>query len=149
MLQLLGLKPEEVQRLIAELQEAIRALKGEMACIKASLEAIERILGYEYGRPSRALMGHDPMRLPLIAQVEAAGEAKRVDVAGLLGKPATRGHVVNIGDAKAALWFETGSQRVGPYYLLPAAALDLSWALEILEVRDAGEGPAKVQILMQ
>jgi hypothetical protein len=81
--------------------------------------------------------------------VEAAGEAKRVDVAGLLGKPATRGHVVNIGDARAALWFETGAQRVGPYYLLPAAALDLSWALEILEVRDAGEGPAKVQILMQ
>ncbi len=149
MLQLLGLKPEEVQRLIAELQEAIRALKGEMACIKASLEGVERTLSYEYGRPSRALMGHDPLRLPLIAQVEAAGEAKRVDVAGLLGKPATRGHVVNIGDARAALWFETGSQRVGPYYLLPAAALDLSWALEILEVRDAGEGPAKVQILMQ
>jgi hypothetical protein len=149
MLQLLGLKPEEVQRLIAELQEAIRALKGEMACIKVSLEAVERILGYEYGRPSRALMGHDPLRLPLIAQVEAAGEAKRVDLAGLLGKPATRGHVVNIGDARAALWFETGAQRVGPYYLLPAAALDLSWALEILEVRDAGEGPAKVQILMQ
>jgi hypothetical protein len=149
MLQLLGLKPEEIQRLIAELQEALKALKGEMACMKASLEAVERILGYEYGRPSRALMGHDPLRLPLIAQVEAAGEAKRVDVAGLLGKPATRGHVVNIGDARAALWFETGAQRVGPYYLLPAAALDLSWALEILEVRDAGEGPAKVQILMQ
>jgi hypothetical protein len=149
MLQLLGLKPEEIQRLIAELQEALKALKGEMACMKASLEAVERILGYEYGRPSRALMGHDPLRLPLIAQVEAAGEAKRVDVAGLLGKPATRGHVVNIGDAKAALWFETGAQRVGPYYLLPAAALDLSWALEILEVRDTGEGPAKVQILMQ
>jgi len=149
MLQLLGLKPEEIQRLIAELQEALKALKGEMACMKASLEAVERILGYEYGRPSRALMGHDPLRLPLIAQVEAAGEAKRVDVAGLLGKPATRGHVVNIGDAKAALWFETGSQRMGPYYLLPAAALDLSWALEILEVRHAGEGPAKVQIMMQ
>ncbi len=149
MLQLLGLKPEEIQRLIAELQEAIRALKGEMACIKASLEGVERTLSYEYGRPSRALMGHDPLRLPLIAQVEAAGEAKRVDVAGLLGKPATRGHVVNIGDARAAIWFGIGAQRVGPYYLLPAAALDLSWALEILEVRDAGEGPAKVQILMQ
>jgi hypothetical protein len=149
MLQLLGLKPEEIQRLIAELQEALKALKGEMACMKTSLEAVERILGYEYGRPSRALMGHDPLRLPLVAQVEASGEAKRVDVAGLLGKPATRGHVVNIGDAKAALWFETGAQRVGPYYLLPAAALDLSWALAILEVRDAGEGPAKVQILMQ
>ena len=149
MLQLLGLKPEEIQRLIAELQEALKALKGEMACMKASLEAVERILGYEYGRPSRALIGHDPLRLPLVAQVEASGEAKRVDVAGLLGKPATRGHVVNIGDAKAALWFETGSQRMGPYYLLPAAALDLSWALEILEVRHAGEGPAKVQIMMQ
>ena len=149
MLQLLGLKPEEIQRLIAELQEALKALKGEMACMRDFLEAIERILGYEYGRPSRALMGHDPLRLPFIAQVEASGEAKRVDVAGLLGKPATRGHVVNIGDARAALWFETGSQRVGPYYLLPAAALDLSWALEILEVRDAGEGPAKVQILLQ
>jgi len=149
MLQLLGLKPEEIQRLIAELQEAIRALKGEMACMKDSLAAIERILGYEYGRPSRSLLGHDPLRLPLIAQVEALGEAKRVDLTGLLGKPATRGHLVNIGEARAALWFETGSQRVGPYYLLPASALDLSWALEVVEVRDAGEGPVKVQILMQ
>jgi len=149
MLQLLGLKPEEIQRLIAELQEALKALKGEMACMKASLEAVERILGYEYGRPSRALMGHDPLRLPLIAQVEASGETKRVNVAGLLGKPATRGHIVNIGEARAAIWFETGAQRVGPYYLLPAAALDLSWALEILEVREAGEGPVKMQLLMQ
>jgi hypothetical protein len=143
---ILGIKPEEIAQ---KFEEVLKNLDGRMGCLEDRLAAIQRVLEYEYGRPRREVAGHDPARLPLIAQLEAAGEAKRVDVAGLLGKPATRGHVVNIGDAKAALWFETGAQRVGPYYLLPAAALDLSWALEILEVGDAGEGPAKLQILMQ
>ncbi|VCU53809.1 hypothetical protein TTHN1_01595 [Thermus thermophilus] len=149
MLNLLGVKPEDVQNLVRQGQAALDELRAEMACVKESLQAIERILGYEYGRPARGLMGHDPYRLPLIAQVDAGAQPTRVDLAGLLGKLATRGHVVNIGDAKVRIWFVSGAQRVGPYILLPSAAVELSFALEALEVADAGEGPSRVQLLMQ
>lgn len=149
MLNLLGLKQEELASLPQRFQEALAALREDMACLKDQLGAVQRTLEYEFGRPRRDLQGHDPARMPLIAQVQAVGSVQRIDVAGLLGKPATRGHIVNIGDAKAALWFAFGPHRVGPYILLPAAALDLSFALEVLEISDAGEGPVVVQFLMQ
>ncbi len=149
MLNLLGVRAEDVQNLMRHGQAVLNELRAEMACVKESLQAIERILGYEYGRPARDLVGHDPYRLPLIAQVEAGTEPRRVDLAGLLGKMATRGHVVNIGDARVRLWFLSGSQRVGPYILLPSAAVELSFALEAVEVAEAGEGPSVVQLLMQ
>ncbi|TFU14668.1 MULTISPECIES: hypothetical protein [Thermus] len=149
MLNLLGLKQEDLANLPGRLQEALAALREDMACLKDQLGAVQRTLEYEFGRPRRDLQGHDPARMPLIAQVQVEGEARRIDVTGLLGKPATRGHIVNIGDAKARLWFTFGPQRVGPYILLPAAAVELSFALEVLEVSDAGEGPASVQFLFQ
>lgn len=149
MLNLLGVKPEDLQNLVRQGQAALDELRAEMACMRESLQAIERILGYEYGRPARNLLGHDPARMPLVAQVQVEAETQRIDVTGLLGKPATRGHIVNIGDAKARLWFTFGPQRVGPYILLPSAALDLSFALEAVEIADAGEGPTQVQLLMQ
>ncbi|ACV05054.1 hypothetical protein [Thermus phage P23-77] len=150
MFNLLGLKPEDIQKMGGTLQGAFSQMQADMACVKDQLAAIQRTLEYEFGRPRRDLQGHDPARMPLVAQVAVgAGEARAVDVTGLLGKPATRGHIVNIGDTRAALWFSFGPQRVGPYILLPAAALDLSFALEVLEVGGAGEGPAVVQILFQ
>lgn len=149
MLNLLGLKQEDLANLPGRLQEALAALREDMACLKDQLGAVQRTLEYEFGRPRRDLQGHDPARMPLIAQVQVEGETRRIDVTGLLGKPATRGHIVNIGDAKARLWFTFGPQRVGPYILLPAAALELSFALEVLEVSDAGEGPAVVEFLLQ
>lgn len=149
MLNLLGLKQEDLANLPQRLQEALGSLRNDMACLKDQLGAVQRTLEYEFGRPRRDLQGHDPARMPLIAQVQVQGETRRIDVTGLLGKPATRGHIVNIGDAKARLWFSFGPQRVGPYILLPAAAVELSFALEVLEVGDAGEGPAVVQFLLQ
>lgn len=149
MLNLLGLKQEDLASLPQRLQEALGSLRNDMACLKDQLGAVQRTMEYEFGRPRRDLQGHDPARMPLIAQVQVQGETRRIDVTGLLGKPATRGHIVNIGDAKARLWFSFGPQRVGPYILLPAAAVELSFALEVLEVGDAGEGPAVVQFLLQ
>ncbi|BAC55301.1 hypothetical protein AV953_gp22 [Thermus virus IN93] len=150
MLNLLGIKQEDLAALPARLQEAMGEMRADMACLKDQLAAIQRILEYEFGRPRRDVQGHDPARLPLIAQIAPeVGRVAVVDVAGLLGKPATRGHLVNIGDAKAALWFRYGSGRVGPYVLMPAAALDLTFLVEALEVSDVGEGPVAVQILMQ
>lgn len=149
MLNLLGLKNEDLAALPGRFQEAITGLRDDLACLKDAVAAIQRTLEYEYGRPRRDLHGHDPAQMPLIAQVQVLGEVRRIDVAGLLGKPATRGHVVNIGDVKARLWFQMGPQRVGPYFLLPASALDLSFAVESIEVSDAGEGQATVQMLFQ
>ncbi len=149
MLNLLGIKNEDLAALPARVQEAITGLRDDLACLKDAIAAIQRTLEYEFGRPRRDLQGHDPARMPLVAQVLVEGEVRRIDVTGLLGKPATRGHIVNIGDAKARLWFTFGPQRVGPYILLPAAAVELSFALAVLEVSDAGEGPASVQLLLQ
>ncbi len=149
MLNLLGIKNEDLAALPARVQEAITGLRDDLACLKDAIAAIQRTLEYEFGRPRRDLQGHDPARMPLVAQVLVEGEVRRIDVTGLLGKPATRGHIVNIGDAKARLWFTFGPQRVGPYILLPAAAVELSFALAVLEVSDVGEGPVAVQILMQ
>lgn len=149
MLNLLGIKNEDLAALPARVQEAITGLRDDLACLKDAIAAIQRTLEYEFGRPRRDLQGHDPARMPLVAQVLVEGEVRRIDVTGLVGKPATRGHIVNIGDAKARLWFTFGPQRVGPYILLPAAALELSFALEVLEISDAGEGPVVVQFLMQ
>ena len=149
MLNLLGLKPEEIQRQVSGVQSAFQQMQADMACLKDQLGAIQRTLEYEFGRPRRDLQGHDPARMPLVSQINVVGTPITVDVMGLLGKPATRGHIVNIGDARASLWFTYGSQRAGPYILLPAAAIDLSFALQILEVGEAGEGPCTVQILLQ
>jgi len=146
---LLGLKQEDLANLPQRVQEALTGLRDDLACLKDQLGAIQRTLEYEFGRPRRDLQGHDPARMPLVAQVQVEAETRRIDVTGLLGKPATRGHIVNIGDAKALLWWTFGPQRVGPYVLLPAAAVELSFALEGLEVSDAGEGPAVVQLLLQ
>jgi hypothetical protein len=149
MLQLLGIKPDEIQSVISQLQSALEEMKAETSCMKSSLEAIERTLSYEYGRASHKVVGYDPLRLPVIAQVQSSGQPTQVEVAALLGKYATRGHIVNIGNAMAALWFQNGTKQVGPYYLLAGAALELSWALEVIEVQEAGQGPVNVQILMQ
>ncbi len=149
MFNLLGLKQEDLANLPQRVQEALTGLRDDLACLKDQLGAIQRTLEYEFGRPRRDLQGHDPARMPLVAQVQVEAETRRIDVTGLLGKPATRGHIVNIGDAKALLWWTFGPQRVGPYVLLPAAAVELSFALEVLEVSDAGEGPAVVQLLLQ
>jgi hypothetical protein len=150
MLNLLGIKQEDLANLPTRLQEVFGQMQADMACLRDQLAAIQRTLEYEFGRPRRDVQGHDPARLPLIAQIAPeVGRVAMVDVAGLLGKPATRGHLVNIGDAKAALWFRYGSGRVGPYVLMPAAALDLTFLVEALEVSDVGEGPVAVQILMQ
>ncbi|MFD3005138.1 hypothetical protein [Thermus tengchongensis] len=146
MFNLLGVKPDE---LIAQAQGAVKALDERLACVEDRLAAIQRTLEYEYGRPRRDVAGHDPARLPLIAQIPAGDTPHRLELVGLLGKPATRGHLVNIGDSKARIWFTLGSSRVGPYVLLPAAALDLSFIVDGVEIADAGEGPTTLQVLFQ
>lgn len=146
MFNLLGMKPEEI---ITQAQSAVKALEEKLTCLEDRLAAIQRTLEYEYGRPRRDVAGHDPARLPLISQIPAEATPHRLELAGLLGKPATRGHLVNLGDNKAQVWFSYGSSRVGPYILLPAAAVEISFLAELVEIAEAGDGPTVVQVFFQ
>lgn len=130
--------------LLAALDE-LRASAAQMKCIDDRLAAIQRMLEYEFGSPVRDLLAHDPRNLPFIVQVPGG----RVEVAAGLGKLATRGHVANIGDNPAHLYFENRGKRVGPYTLLVGAGLDFSFALEALEVQPDTSGPTVVQIFAQ
>lgn len=142
MFNLLGkINPDDLLAALAALKDSM----DEMRCMREELQALRRSLEYEYGQPVRDIVAHDPRKLPFIAQIGAG----RLDVGAALGKPATRGHVVNLGTAKANLYFERGSNRVGPYALLAGATIDLSWVLERLEVAEAGDGPVLVQVLAQ
>ncbi|GIW36284.1 MAG: hypothetical protein KatS3mg073_0429 [Meiothermus sp.] len=129
--------------LLAALDE-LRASAAQMKCIEERLAAMQRMLEYEFGSPVRDLPAHDPRNLPLIAQITAG----LVDVQAGLGKPATRGHIANVGDNPADLYFHARGKRVGPYKLLSGATLDLSFALEQLEVIPDPAGTV-VQIHLQ
>lgn len=131
------------QDLMAALEE-LRASAAQMKCIDDRLAAVQRMLEYEYGSPVRDLPAHDPRNLPLVAQITSG----KVDVQAGLGKVATRGHVANIGDNPADLYFYTRGKRVGPYKLLSGATLDLSFALEQLEIVPDPAGTI-VQIFFQ
>jgi len=138
---LANLNPQE---LLAALDE-LRASAAQMKCLEDRLAAIQRMLEYEFGQPVRDVPAHDPRNLPFVVQI-AAG---RVDLQAGLGKLATRGHIANIGDNPAHLFFETRGKRVGPYTLIAGAALDLSFALEILEVQADTSGPTNIQVFAQ
>lgn len=141
MFNLLGnLNPND---LLAALEE-LRKSAADMACMREEIQALRRTLEYEFGQPVRDIVAHDPRTLPLIEQITGG----KVDVQGVLGKPATRGHLANIGDNAANLWFESRSRRAGPYTLLPGATLDLSFALEAVEVVPDSGGTV-VQIFFQ
>lgn len=128
---------------------------GQLTCIEERLAAIQRLLSYEYGQPIREIAGHDPRRLPLVGRIQlAAGQSQEIDIAPMLGKPATRGHLVNLGTQPATLHFMTSQVRaelndqVGPYILMPGTTLDLSFIVERFRVT-AGANPADVQFFLQ
>ncbi|MCL6527654.1 MAG: hypothetical protein K6T57_12330 [Thermaceae bacterium] len=142
MFNLLGnLNPQDLMNALGELRSAA----DQMRCIVDEIRALRRTLEYEYGQPVRDIPAHDPRKLPLIAQLGAG----QLDLQAGLGKPATRGHILNLGSAKANLYFERGPDRVGPYTLLAGAVLDLSFVVERLEVTEAGDGPVGVQVFAQ
>lgn len=124
--------------------DELRASAAQMKCMDDRLAAIQRMLEYEFGKPVKDLPAHDPRNLPLIAQITAG----QVDVQAALGKPATRGHMANIGDNLADLYFYARDKRVGPYKLLAGATLDLSFAIEQVEIVPDPAGTV-VQIFFQ
>ncbi|WP_337871167.1 hypothetical protein [Meiothermus sp.] len=138
---LANLNPNDLLAALDELRTSV----AQMKCIDDRLAAVQRMLEYEFGSPVRDLPAHDPRNLPFIVQVPSG----RVELAAGLGKLATRGHIANIGDNPAHLFFENQGKRVGPYTLVAGAALDISFALEALDVQADTSGPTMVQIFAQ
>ena len=129
-----------------------RARAEQIAC---ALEDLARVLASEYGQPIRdgSAPAHSPARLPHLQLVElpAAGVLS-VDLEAALGKPATRGHVANIGDAEVGLRFVglRGEEPSGRYYLPAGGVLDFSsWVVRRLEVAADPAEAARAQVLAQ
>ena len=134
-----------------EVRLVLAWLQDKLDRVTDALTAIQRMLAYEHGLPVRDVPPHDPRRLPFVHRAENVADV-RVNVAPALGKPATRGEVMNYGTAKALIVF---IKRNGPieetveYLLPPGTTLSTSWFYDALEIKDAGEGPVSVQVLAQ
>jgi len=147
----LGLDPDALQE---KVQAAFEALRCELDGIKQELAALRVMQGFEYGRVPADVTPHDPRVLPFVSVVKvpgAAGSAERVNLAAALGKTVTRGHINNIGSAKAIVRFiqDKAVERGVDYLLLPGTTIDFSWFFDELEVREAGDGEVEVQVLAQ
>ncbi|WP_293177337.1 hypothetical protein [Oceanithermus sp.] len=134
-----------------EVKRILAWLEGKLNRLTDALAALERMLGYEHGLPVKDVPPHDPRRLPYVHRAEGVSDL-RLNVAAALGKPATRGEIMNYGDTKALLVFirSDGASEERVEYLLPSGTtLSPSWFYDALEIRDAGEGPVSVQVLAQ
>ncbi len=147
----LGLDPEALQQ---QAQAALEALRCELEGIKQELAALRVMQGFEYGQVPADVTPHDPRVLPFVTVVEVPGtpgSSERVNLAAALGKKVTKGHVVNVGSAKAIVRFiqDKAVERGVDYVLMPGAAIEPSWFYDELEVREAGDGEVEVQVLAQ
>ena len=143
----------ELTKLLAspEVRRLLSWLQSKLDRITDTLAAQERMLAYDHGLPVRDVPPHDPRRLPFVHRAEQATNVQ-LNIAPALGKPVTRGHVINYGTAKALLVFirtSNGREERVEYLLPNGAALDFSWFFDALEIKDAGEGPVDVQVLAQ
>lgn len=89
----------------------LRASAAQISCIEERLQAIQRILAYEYGMPSKNLAADYRQNLPLILQIK---NISRVDLASSLGKPATRGHIINMSNGSVDFFFSIRESELGP-----------------------------------
>ena len=133
-----------------QVQDIVNWIGKELGCLKARLDAIKTMLAYEHGLPVKDVLPHDPRRLPLIARAEAV-ESHRFNLSGVLGKPVTRGEVINIGDTKALVYFVQKGQpeQRAEMLLPPGTTFAFSFFFDALEVKDAGEGAVSVQVVAQ
>ncbi len=133
-----------------QVKEIMDWVKEEINCLKDRLDAIKTMLAYEHGLPVKDVPPHDPRRLPLIARAEDVTE-HRFNLSGVLGKPVTRGEVINIGDTKALVYFVQKGQpeQRAEMLLPPGTTFAFSFFFDALEVKDGGEGAVSVQVVAQ
>lgn len=139
---------------LGQLAAAVCGIRDELSQVRQGLEDVKASLGYEFGKKAEGVAPYDPRALPHVWQVATAAEPQPVSLRAALGKPATRGHVLNLGDKPAVLWFATEKLtpnpiRRGPYTLPAGAALEISWAAELVEVHQHADGATSVQIFAQ
>ncbi len=160
MFKALGLDPAQLMSVFGDvaekLESALGDIRAEVGCLKDEAQATRRVLEYEYGRPVELLQGHDPRVLPELVQASpTANETTTINLRAVLrGKPATRGHILNRGNYTALCWFvrEDAAERtrVGPYYLLANASLEITWALDQLEIqRENSANAVNIQVFVQ
>jgi len=135
--------------------EAIADGRARLEALACTLEDTARMLAQEYGQPIRdgTAPAFSPARLPAIRLLEpAAGATLELNLEPLLGKPATRGHVANLGAEEVRVRF-VGLRDETPsaWYHLPASAvLDFSsWIVRRLEVAASSSEAARAQVLAQ
>jgi len=141
--------------LISDLQKYLAQTQEQLCCLVNDVAELKQSLGYEYGRPSKSIQGHDPIRLPYILKLAATTNPTAVNLEGSLGKRSTRGHIVNLGSNRAILTFysenpDTKSATTSiQYELPPGATLDLSWAVPYLTINATTDGDSVVQVFAQ
>ena len=134
-----------------EVRRVLGWLQAKLDRITDALTAQERMLAYEHGLPVRNVPPHDPRRLPFVQRAEGVKNV-RFNIAPALGKPVTRGHVINYGDTNALIAFiksNNGAEERVEYLLLSGTTLDFSFFFDALEIQDAGDGAVSVQVLAQ
>ena len=111
------------------------AIYFQLTCIREIIEAQYTTLSYEYGRASQGVLGpalDGPEFIENVRVTETKPEEVDryhpgyLDFTSVLGRPATRGEVTNLGDNPAYIYFVRDDEkaetpaRLGPY-ILPAA----------------------------
>ena len=139
----LGIRPEQLQ-----------SAQHALVCLAYDFRRLARSLQFEYGVCTVEATPHNPANLPHVEQVElAAGERRTIDLERELGKPATRGHVVNLSDDVVRVrWHGVGDATgaSGEYHLLPQAAVDTSsFIVRKVELAGDDDEATSVQIFAQ
>jgi len=140
--------------LISDLQKYLAQMHQQLGCLVNDVAELKQSLGYEYGRPSKTIQGHDPTKLPYMVIISATLQPTPVNFEGALGKRCTRGHIVNLGTKRAILKFYTetpgkAAYSTSEYELLSGAALDLSWAVPYMTIAATADGDTRIQVFGQ
>lgn len=142
-----GLKLPE---LINEARQYLTATYEKLCCIDGRLARTERMLEYEYGRPLEKVRGPELDGPEFIQQRKINQTDRRLlepeekmDFTSVLGRPATRGEITNLGINPAAIYFvrlDEATEResvLGPYILPPSttrAITRITYAIEIVSL---------------
>jgi hypothetical protein len=116
--------------LLCDLPQLVQLVRSSAA----EVSSIRQTLSYEFGESNPTVRGVDldgPEFIKSVKTTETnlanvdSGEKEIFDFTSVLGKPATRGEITNLGSSMAVIYFlrnkaqaEKPSQ-LGPYYLSP------------------------------
>jgi hypothetical protein len=142
MFQLMGrMNDPQLQQGLFDLICVLPELTALMRNSAAEVSSIRQTLAYEFGTASPLVGGVDldgPEYINNVKTTETLfanvqnGEKEYFDFTSVLGKPATRGEITNLGSSMAVIYFlrnkaqaEKPSQ-LGPYYLSPNSTRAIS-----------------------